>query len=90
MNSLKSLFVMVVLAAVIFVRGGAEPNGVDLSSFSPSGVSGAAVLGGVVAAFLCWAGFEACTSMGEETADPQLNIPRAITGTCALNRHCTS
>lgn len=75
---------MVVLAVVILARGGAEPNGVDLSSFSPSGVSGAAVLGGVVAAFLCWAGFEACASMGEETTDPQLNIPRAITGTLVL------
>lgn len=75
---------MVVLAAVIFVRGGAKPNGVDWSTFSPDGVSGAAVLGGVVAAFLCWAGFEACASMGEETADPQRNIPRAITGTLLL------
>lgn len=41
-------------------------------------------MGGVVAAFLCWAGFEACASMGEETADPQRNIPRAITGTLVL------
>ena len=37
-----------------------------------------------MAAFLCWAGFEACASMGEETADPQRNIPRAITGTLVL------
>ena len=78
------IFAMVVLAAVIFARGGAKPNGVDLSVFSPSGVSGSAVMGGVVAAFLCWAGFEACASMGEETADPQRNIPRAITGTLVL------
>jgi amino acid transporter len=75
---------MVVLVAVIFARGGAKPNEVDLSVFSASGVSGSAVMGGVVAAFLCWAGFEACASMGEETADPQRNIPRAITGTLVL------
>jgi len=75
---------MLVLVAVIFARGGAESTGVDFSSLSPSGVSVDAVLGGVVAAFLCWAGFEACTSMGEETADPRRNIPRALTGTLLL------
>lgn len=75
---------MVVLAAVIFARGGAKPTGVDLSVFSASGISVAAVLGGVVAAFLSWAGFEACASMGAETADPQRNIPRALIGSLAL------
>ena len=75
---------MIVLSAVIITRGGAAPTGVDFSVFSTSGVSVAAVLGGVVAAFLCWAGFEACVSMGEETADPQRNIPRALIGTLAL------
>lgn len=75
---------MVTLAVVIFARGGAKPTGVDFSAFSASGVSAAAVMGGVVAAFLCWAGFEACASMGEETADPQRNIPRALIGTLAL------
>lgn len=78
------IIAMVILAAVIFGRGGAKPTGVDWSTFSASGVSASAVLGGVVAAFLCWAGFEACASMGEETADPRRNIPRAITGTLAL------
>lgn len=78
------ILAMVVLAAVIFARGGARPAGIDFSTFSMSGVSVPEVLGGVVAAFLCWAGFEACASMGEETADPQRNIPRAITGTLAL------
>lgn len=75
---------MVVLVAVIFGRGGAPSTGMDLGTFSFSGVSASAVLAGVVAAFLSWAGFEACASMGEETADPQRNIPRAIIGTLAL------
>lgn len=75
---------MVVLSAVILARGGARPNGVDFSVFTASGVSVAAVLGGVVAAFLCWAGFEACVSMGEETDQPQRNIPRTLIGTLAL------
>jgi amino acid transporter len=46
------IIAMVVLAVVIFARGGAQPTGVDWSTFSPSGVSVPAVLGGVVAAFL--------------------------------------
>lgn len=75
---------MLVLAAVIIGRGGAPSTGMDLGTFTPSGVSAGAVLGGVVIAFLCWAGFEACTSMGEESVDPKRDVPRAIAGTLAL------
>lgn len=75
---------MLVLAVVILHRGGAPATGLDFGTFTPSGVSAGAVLGGVVAAFLCWAGFEACASMGEETADPQREVPRAIAGTLGL------
>lgn len=75
---------MLVLTAVILGRGGARSTGMDLTVFSFSGVSVGAVLAGVVAAFLSWAGFEACASMGEETADPQRNIPRALIGTLML------
>jgi len=75
---------MVVLSTVIFARGGAAPTGIDFSTFSMSGVSLSAVLSGVVAAFLSWAGFEACTSMGEETNNPRRNIPRALAGTLLL------
>lgn len=75
---------MVILTAVILGRGGAKSTGMDFSTFSASGVPVSAILGGVVAAFLSWAGFEACASMGEETADPQRNIPRALMGTLAL------
>lgn len=67
---------MIVLVIAIFARGGAASTGFDLSVFSFSGgVSASAVLSGVVAAFLSWAGFEACASMGEETDNPGRNIP---------------
>lgn len=75
---------MLVLAFVIIHRGGAPATGLDFGTFTPSGASAGAVLGGVVTAFLCWAGFEACASMGEETADPQREVPRAIAGTLGL------
>jgi amino acid transporter len=75
---------MVVLVAVIFAKGGAPTTGVDFSVFTFDGVSASAVISGVVAAFLSWAGFEACASMGEETDDPGRNIPRALAGTLIL------
>jgi amino acid transporter len=74
---------MVVLVIAIFGHGGG-PNGFDFSTFSFSGVNVSQVLSGVVAAFLSWAGFEACASLGEETKDPKRNIPRALFGTLAL------
>nr|MDT0526269.1 amino acid permease [Streptomyces sp. DSM 41633] len=77
---------MIVLVIAIFAQGGAPTTGFDFSvfSFSGSGVSPSAVLSGVVAAFLSWAGFEACASMGEETDNPGRNIPRALGGTLIL------
>ncbi|HKV20453.1 MAG TPA: APC family permease [Mycobacterium sp.] len=79
------ILAMVVLVVVIFAKGGAPSTGIDFSVFSFSGgVEPSAVLAGVVAAFLSWAGFEACASMGEETDDPGRNIPRALAGTLLL------
>src|SRR4051794_13485381 len=75
---------MIVLVVVIFAKGAAPTTGVDFSAFSFDGVSASAVLSAVVAAFLSWAGFEACASMGEETDDPGRNIPRALAGTLIL------
>ncbi len=76
---------MVVLVLVIFAKGGAKSTGVDFSAFSlPHGVGFSGVVTGVVAAFLSWAGFEACAALGEETDDRRRNIPRALAGTLAL------
>jgi amino acid transporter len=75
---------MIVLVVVIFAKGGAPTTGIDFSAFSFDGVSASAVISAVVAAFLSWAGFEACASMGEETDDPGRNIPRALAGTLIL------
>jgi amino acid transporter len=76
---------MVILVIVIFAKGGAKSTGVDFSAFSlPHGVGFSGVITGVVAAFLSWAGFEACAALGEETDDPRRNIPRALAGTLAL------
>ncbi|MCW2640525.1 MAG: amino acid permease-associated region [Dactylosporangium sp.] len=75
---------MVVLTFVILGKGGAKSTGIDFSTFTLSGVSFQAVMGAVVAAFLSWAGFEACAALGEETDDPRRNIPRALGGAVLL------
>jgi amino acid transporter len=75
---------MIVLAVVIFGHGGADSTGVDMSTFTPDGVSFSSVIAAVVAAFLSWAGFEACAALGEETNNPRRNIPRALFGSVLL------
>jgi amino acid transporter len=78
------IIAMVVLVIVIFANGGASSTGVDVSVFSFDDVNVSQVMSGVVAAFLSWAGFEACASLGEETDNPKRNIPRALGGALVL------
>ena len=75
---------MIVLVLVIFGKGGARTTGIDFSTFAPSGIGPEAILTAVVAAFLSWAGFEACAALGEETDSPRRNIPRALFGSVLL------
>ncbi|WP_431898372.1 APC family permease [Nonomuraea sp. bgisy101] len=79
---------MLVLSAIIVARAGAgtAPGGqtLDLSVFGMEGTTVGAVMTATVFAFLSWAGFEACASLGEETADPRRNIPRALAGSVLL------
>jgi len=75
---------MIVLVLAIVGHGGADSTGLDKTAFSPNGVGVGAVLGAVVAAFLSWAGFEACAALGEETDSPRRNIPRALFGSVLL------
>lgn len=75
---------MLVLVAVIAGKGGAESTGIDVTTFTPDGIGLGAIMAAVVAAFLSWAGFEACAALGEETDDPRRNIPRALFGSVLL------
>lgn len=81
---------MTILAIVIFARGGAHGvtpggTGIDWGAFSLGhGTDFSAVLGGVVTAFLCWAGFEGCATLGEESANPKRDIPRTLSGSLIL------
>jgi len=82
------ILAMLVLAAVVMGRAatGSAPRhqSLDLSVFTAGGTTYGAVITATVFAFLSWAGFEACASLGEETDDPRRNIPRALAGSVLL------
>jgi amino acid transporter len=79
-----SIALITILVAVIFVRllVGSPPSGHAHAlgdAFSlPSGTSVDAVATAAVFGFLSFAGFEGAATLGEETAEPGRNIPRAI------------
>ncbi len=71
------------LSVVILVRTGTghAPGGHTLSWHFlslPSGTGVSTIAGAAVFGFLAFAGFEGAAALGEETADPKREIPRAI------------
>ena len=75
-----SVSLIVVLMVDIFAKviGGSAPGHRSLGdAFSVSGSSSKIGLAFVLA-FLSWAGFEGAAALGEETAEPRREIPRAI------------
>jgi len=78
-----SVTLIVILMVVIMGKliGGSAPHhqSVTLDAFSiPSGATFSAVASAAVFGFLSFAGFEGAASLGEETANPRREIPRAI------------
>ncbi len=76
---------IVIVIAIVFgkLTGHSGPGhlGVDWSVFSlPGGTPMSTVFLGVVFGFLSFAGFEAASTLGEETKQPRRDIPRAILG----------
>lgn len=79
---------ILVVSIVVLVRviahhapdGGKQHFTLSVFTVSP-GLGASAVFLGVVFGFLSFAGFEAASTLGEETANPRRDIPRAILGT---------
>ncbi len=81
-----TVLLIVITTIIIFAKlatGHAPDNHhVDWSVFSiPKGVGTSGVFLGVVFGFLSFAGFEAASTLGEETTNPRRDIPRAMLGT---------
>ncbi|HEX7737523.1 MAG TPA: APC family permease [Ktedonobacteraceae bacterium] len=66
------------LAGLILVRGG--DSGLSFTPLSPSAISGGfpGFFFAAIFSFTAFIGFEAAAALGEETARPRVNIPRAI------------
>ncbi len=79
---------MLVLGIVILVRVGLGTAPVeaqiDFSVFSLGDNTVGSIMTATVFAFLSWAGFEACASLGEETTNPSKAIPAALGGAVVL------
>ncbi len=77
---------ILIVSVIVLVRliGGHAPGGhtFTLSVFTlPKGIGTSGLFQGAVFGFLSFAGFEASATLGEETARPRRDIPRAIVGT---------
>jgi amino acid transporter len=80
-----TVLLIIVVATVVLIKiigGGAPGNqSFTLKVFSPpSGTGIGDVFKGAVFGFLSFAGFEAASTLGEETREPRRAIPRAILG----------
>ena len=71
-----SLVPFAVLSLIVIVNGGAGGSR-SLSSFNPSNAQGS-IFKGMLFAILLFVGIELAAALGEETADPQRSIPRAV------------
>ena len=79
------MLLILIVIVIVFAKlaGHSAPHGlgVDWAVFSlPSGVPLSTIFLGVVFGFLSFAGFEAASTLGEETRRPRRDIPRAILG----------
>ncbi|MFZ0171211.1 MAG: APC family permease [Acidimicrobiales bacterium] len=79
-----ALILLVSVIVLVKLLGGHAPGGnkFTMSVFSlPHGIGTSKLFQGAVFGFLSFAGFEASATLGEETARPRRDIPRAIIGT---------
>jgi amino acid transporter len=77
-----TLIIVLMIIILVKVSGGHGPVGEKSLTFSvfklPAGVPLSAVGLAAVFGFLSFSGFEASATLGEETANPRRNIPRAL------------
>jgi amino acid transporter len=79
-----ALIVVVALVVLVKMLAGTAPGGATFTMkvFSvPSGTPASDLFLGIIFGLLSFAGFEAASTLGEETNEPQRDIPRAILGT---------
>lgn len=84
-----TIALMLLVAIVVFIKVGSghgPAGGVDVGALFklPSGEGSAALFSALTFGFLSFAGFEAASTLGEETRNPKRTIPIALIGTVLL------
>ncbi|GAC1627004.1 MAG: APC family permease [Ktedonobacteraceae bacterium] len=76
LGALEMVIIVALSITMIVVSG----KGNNLGTFTPAGSPGGwgGIFQGMIFVFLAFVGFEASAPLGEETANPKRNIPRAI------------
>jgi len=83
--TMAAILVVTVLTLItLLTKGGPQGQTVDWSAFGLEGVSAGALALALTFALLSSAGFEGAATMGEETANPQRVIPRALLWTVVI------
>jgi amino acid transporter len=78
-----SVIPLAILSIKVIATGGTTGNSLD--SFNPANVApGGSLFKGLLFAILLYVGFELAAALGEETADPQRSIPRAVLATLVI------
>lgn len=76
------LLVVAIVLGKIMTGSATNHQTFDLSVFTPEpDTDASSIFLGVVFGFLSFAGFEGAATLGEETNNPQRDVPRAIWGT---------
>ena len=73
-----SIFLMFVLAVVIFAKGGAGGHSLSIAPLTPSGASFGGLSAALVFGFLTYIGFEGSATLGEESERPEIAVPLAV------------
>ena len=71
-----SVIPLLILAIAILAKGGDGGN--TIQAFNPANVPVSGLFGGILFSILLFVGFESAASLGEETANPERTIPRAV------------
>jgi amino acid transporter len=74
--SIFSLFPFLLLATIIIIKGGAAGN--TFAPFNPTETSLPMLFQGTLYSIVLFLGFEAATSLGEESLHPERSIPKAL------------
>ena len=79
-----SIALVVIACSIVLAKGGFHGHAFSSVPFRPGGVAPSVLGLGIVLSFSAFSGFEAASTMGEESRQPRRMIPLAIMGSLAV------